>query len=68
MADFTFEEIPSPDVILVPYDQSSMADERTLAWLRSAHGTARWATSVCAGAITLAAAGLLIGRRATTTG
>jgi transcriptional regulator GlxA family with amidase domain len=66
VADYTFEDIPSPDVILVPYDQSSMADERTLAWLRSAHETARWTTSVCAGAITLAAAGLLSGRRATT--
>ena len=61
-----FEEIPHPDVIVVPYDQSSMGDERTLAWLRSAHETARWTTSVCAGAITLAAAGLLTGRRATT--
>lgn len=43
-----------------------MGDERTLAWLRSAHETARWTTSVCAGAITLAAAGILAGRRATT--
>lgn len=66
VAEYTFEEVPHPDVILVPYDQSSMADERTLAWLRSAHETARWTTSVCAGAITLAAAGLLAGRRATT--
>lgn len=66
VAEYTFEDIPHPDVILVPYDQSSMSDERTLAWLRSAHETARWTTSVCAGAITLAAAGLLAGRRATT--
>ena len=66
VAEYTFEEVPHPDVIVVPYDQSSMGDERTLAWLRSAHETARWTTSVCAGAITLAAAGLLAGRRATT--
>ena len=66
VAEYTFEEIPHPDVILVPYDQTSMGDERTLAWLRSAHETARWTTSVCAGAITLAAAGILAGRRATT--
>ena len=66
VAEYTFEEVPHPDVILVPYDQSSMGDERTLAWLASAHETARWTTSVCAGAITLAAAGLLAGRRATT--
>jgi transcriptional regulator GlxA family with amidase domain len=66
VAEYTFEEVPHPDVIVVPYDQSSMADERTLAWLRSASETARWTTSVCAGAITLAAAGLLAGRRATT--
>lgn len=66
VAEYTFEEVRHPDVIVVPYDQSSMGDERTLAWLRSAHETARWTTSVCAGAITLAAAGLLAGRRATT--
>jgi transcriptional regulator GlxA family with amidase domain len=66
VAEYTFEEIPHPDVIVVPADQSSMADERTLSWLRSAHETARWTTSVCAGAITLAAAGLLTGRKATT--
>jgi transcriptional regulator GlxA family with amidase domain len=66
VAEYTFEELPHPDVIVVPYDQTSMGDERTLAWLRSAHETARWTTSVCAGAITLAAAGILAGRRATT--
>jgi transcriptional regulator GlxA family with amidase domain len=37
-----------------------------LDWLRSADAATMWTTSVCTGSLTLAAAGLLIGRRATT--
>jgi transcriptional regulator GlxA family with amidase domain len=66
VTEFTFEEVPHPDVILAPADFSSTGDERALAWLRAAHETSRWTTSVCAGALTLAAAGILTGRRATT--
>src|SRR5207302_557003 len=57
VTEFTFEEVPHPDVIVVPADMSSTTDERVLSWLRSAHETSRWATSVCAGALTLPAAG-----------
>ena len=66
VAEYTFDEVPHPDVILVPADLSSIADERALAWLRQAHETSQWTVSVCAGALTLAAAGVLAGKRATT--
>src|SRR2546429_1325081 len=66
VADYTFDEVPHPDVIVVPADLSSFGDSRTLAWLQQAHETSRFTTSVCAGAITLGAAGLLAGKQATT--
>ena len=40
-------------------------DEKLLDWLRRAHETATWTTSVCSGSVILAAAGLLKGKRAT---
>ena len=43
-----------------------MTDERVLDWLRNAHSTTRFTTSVCTGSLVLAAAGLLDGLTATT--
>jgi transcriptional regulator GlxA family with amidase domain len=40
-------------------------DEALLDWVRRAHQTASWTTSVCSGSVILAAAGLLEGKRAT---
>lgn len=67
-ATHSLAETPSPDVILVPGGPSTPVharDEALLEWLRRAHRTARWTTSVCSGSVILAAAGLLEGRRAT---
>jgi transcriptional regulator GlxA family with amidase domain len=67
-ATHTFDETPSPDVILVPGGFSTMEharDEKVLDWVRKSHRTATWTTSVCSGAIILAAAGLLVDKRAT---
>ncbi len=67
-ATHSFDETPSPDIILVPGGFSTMEharDQKVLDWLRNAHETATWTTSVCSGAVMLAAAGLLKGRRAT---
>jgi transcriptional regulator GlxA family with amidase domain len=67
-ATHSFAETPSPDVILVPGGFSTMEharDEKLLDWVRNAHKTATWTTSVCSGSIILAAAGLLEGKRAT---
>ena len=67
-ATHSFAETPSPDVILVPGGFTTMEharDEKVLDWLRKAHETATWTTSVCSGSVVLAAAGLLEGKRAT---
>ena len=67
-ATHSFDETARPDIILVPGGFSTMEharDEKLLDWLRTAHQTATWTTSVCSGSIILAAAGLLDGKRAT---
>jgi len=43
-----------------------MEDERVLDWVRTAHETTRYTTSVCTGSLVLGAAGLLDGLTATT--
>jgi putative intracellular protease/amidase len=66
----TLEEIPSPQVIVVPGGFegafAAMEDETILNWLRKAHETTLYTTSVCTGALILGAAGLLEGKDATT--
>jgi transcriptional regulator GlxA family with amidase domain len=67
--DATFEEIARPDVIVVPGGvgtRALMTDQRVLDWVRTAHDTSTFTTSVCTGSLVLAAAGLLDGLTATT--
>jgi transcriptional regulator GlxA family with amidase domain len=69
IADATFEEVASPDVVVFPGGIGTRAlvrDDRVLAWVRHAHTSARYTTSVCTGSLVLAAAGLLDGLTATT--
>jgi len=68
-ADRALSDLRRPDVIVVPGGlgtRALMHDEPTLAWLREAHAHSQWTTSVCTGALLLAAAGLLTGLEATT--
>ncbi len=68
-ADASFSDKPNPDVIVVPGgvgSRQAMNDEDLLEWLRSAHETTTFTTSVCTGSIVLGAAGLLNGLTATT--
>ncbi len=68
-ADRALSDLPRPDVVVFPGGwgtRAVMEDEPTLDWLRTAHETSRYTTSVCTGALVLAAAGILDGLQATT--
>jgi putative intracellular protease/amidase len=68
LANHTIDQVTSPDIIVVPGgpgQSALMDDEPVLSWIRKAHETTRWTTSVCTGSLILGAAGLLEGLRAT---
>jgi len=67
--DATFEEVPRPQLLVFPGGFGTRAlehDDRVLDWVRQVHATSTLTTSVCTGALVLAAAGLLTGLTATT--
>jgi transcriptional regulator GlxA family with amidase domain len=68
--DHTFDDVPTPDVLLVPGGnitrQMARGDDPIIEWIRSAHEHTTYTTSVCTGSLLLGAAGLLQGLRATT--
>ena len=67
-ADAALSEVPRPAIVVVPGGfgtRALMHDERMLDWIRTAHETSDWTTSVCTGSLLLGAAGLLRGLRAT---
>ncbi len=71
IVDQTFDELPNPDVIVVPGGIGTRAvveidDHPLVTWVKGAHPTTRYTTSVCTGSLVLAAAGLLDGLSAAT--
>jgi putative intracellular protease/amidase len=67
--DATFDEVATPDVVVVPGGigtRERIHDDAIRAWLQSVHPNTKLTTSVCTGALLLAAAGLLDGLTATT--
>lgn len=67
--DATFDEVTAPDVVVVPGGIGTrrlIGDDTIRGWLQSVHPNTQFSTSVCTGALLLAAAGLLNGLTATT--
>ncbi|MEU0602087.1 GlxA family transcriptional regulator [Streptomyces sp. NPDC006393] len=65
--DGSLDQAPDPHTLLVPGGEGTRRpDPRLVEWLRAAGPRARRLVSVCTGAILLARAGLLDGRRVTT--
>ena len=67
-ADFSFEDCPQLDLILVPGGMGTLAEVKNpamLDWLRARSKDAEIVMSVCSGSAILAEAGLLDGRKAT---
>ena len=68
VADYSLDQVPNPDIIVVPGGPGQadlMNDEAVLNWIRKAHESSRWTTSVCTGSLILGGAGLLKGVKAT---
>ena len=68
-ADYSLEETPHPDILIVPgtaYPKAIMSDPQVIEWIAQVHKTTKWTASVCTGALGLAAAGILKGLKATT--
>ncbi len=68
VADHTFADTTSADVLVVPGGFATRAlekDAALLEWIRAIDLTTTWTTSVCTGSMLLAAAGLLEGKEAT---
>ena len=67
-ADLALGQLTDPEIVLVPGGEGNrplLDDEEVLDWLRAAHETSTWTTSVCTGSLVLGAAGILDGKRAT---
>ncbi|HLM10575.1 MAG TPA: DJ-1/PfpI family protein [Thermoleophilaceae bacterium] len=67
-ADAAYEDLPDPEIVLVPGGpgrRALLTDERLLGWIRRAHESSEWTTSVCTGSLLLGAAGILRGLDAT---
>lgn len=70
VATSSFEEVQSADVVIVPGGgmgiRRAIGEAELIAWLRQVSEHSRYVASVCTGALILASAGLLAGKRATT--
>ena len=67
--DAAFDEVSAPEVVVVPGGigtRKLIHDDVIRNWLQSVHPNTTFTTSVCTGALLLAAAGLLDGLTATT--
>ncbi len=67
VASVSLDQMTAPDIVVIGGTLSTKEpDQAVVQWLRRVHPATTWTTSVCTGAIYLAAAGILDGQDATT--
>src|SRR4029450_4131975 len=57
----SLDEVPAPDIIVIPGSVKVpfLEDPAAVVWVRRAHETSKWTTSVCTGSMLLGTAGIL---------
>jgi len=69
-ATATFDELPNPAIIVVPGGghgiMKAVENLALMTWIKQAHETSEWTTSVCTGVYVLGMAGILQGLNVTT--
>jgi putative intracellular protease/amidase len=67
VAEATLDDVPAPEIVCVPggVGTNRELDGPIVDWIRTAHETSTWTTSVCTGSLLLGAAGVLDGLEAT---
>jgi putative intracellular protease/amidase len=68
VADHSISDVTSPEIIVVPGGfgtRDLLDDSEVLGWVKGAHESSDWTTSVCTGSLVLGAAGVLEGLKAT---
>jgi len=68
-AEYSLDNVPEPEIVVIPGGfgiDAILDDKQILDWINKVHETSQWTTSVCSGALLLAAAGILNGRKVTT--
>jgi putative intracellular protease/amidase len=68
-ADRRLDELPHPEILVLPggFGTRALAQDGDVTdWIKAAHESSIWTTSVCTGSLLLGAAGLLNGLEATT--
>jgi len=70
VATATWDELPQPQIIVIPGGgtgiMKAVENQALLAWLKTAHATSEWTTSVCTGVYLLGMIGILQGLDVTT--
>jgi transcriptional regulator GlxA family with amidase domain len=68
-ADYSLTDIEDPEILVIPGGfgiDAILNNHDILKWINTVHEQSQWTTSVCSGALLLADAGILNGRKATT--
>jgi Transcriptional regulator containing an amidase domain and an AraC-type DNA-binding HTH domain len=68
-AKYSLKDIANPDILIISGGfgiDALLSNREIITWVQNAHKTSLWTTSVCSGALLLAAAGILKNCKATT--